>query len=143
MRCIPVVAVVAAAALIGCESDNQPKMRNDLVVDNRPTEELMPEPAPAVARLTDEDIEAILADTDEPMPQPSPSLSASLARSAPAQPTTPKPGRAYTLRKGDTYWSLAERYLGNGRRWREIAAVNPKLDPRRLPVGKTIRLPAQ
>ena len=56
----------------------------------------------------------------------------------PAAPATD----TYLVRKGDTLKEIAERRLGQSSRWREIAAANPGLDPNRLLVGKTIRIPA-
>jgi nucleoid-associated protein YgaU len=51
--------------------------------------------------------------------------------------------KTYTMKKGDTLWSIAKRYLGSGTRWREIAKLNNISDAevRRLPVGKVLRLP--
>jgi len=58
-----------------------------------------------------------------------------VARSAPASPHT------YTVRSGDTLSEIAQAQLGSSRRWREILALNPKLDPARLLVGDQIALP--
>ncbi len=97
---------------------------------------------------------------DEPAPRPgakTPTLSQTLSR--PSKTTSPadlasrpkhapgvhSPGTpriVYRIRKGDTFWSIANRQLGNGKRWRELAALNPQLDLRSLPVGQAIYLPA-
>lgn len=45
------------------------------------------------------------------------------------------------VRPGDTLWSIAEANLGDGHRWREVAAANPDLDPNRLVIGAWIELP--
>jgi len=46
----------------------------------------------------------------------------------PAEKSTPAPaaagGRTYRVKKGDTLWSVAERFLGDGKRWREIQRAN-------------------
>jgi 5'-nucleotidase len=42
---------------------------------------------------------------------------------------------------GDTYWDLAEKFYGNGARWKAISEANPGLQPRRLPVGTTLKIP--
>jgi len=55
-----------------------------------------------------------------------------------------KPGpRKHVIVKGDTLYSLAKRYLGHGRRWKEIQAANPGLDPNKLRVGQEIVIPAE
>ena len=57
-------------------------------------------------------------------------------------PTTPDEGRkTYTIEKGDTLWSIAKRYLGNGKRYTEIIAANPGLDAAKLKVGQQIVIP--
>ena len=48
---------------------------------------------------------------------------------------------SYTIRKGDTLWSIALRVYGNGQRWQDIAAMNGINNPARLPIGKTLVLP--
>jgi nucleoid-associated protein YgaU len=48
----------------------------------------------------------------------------------------------YVVRAGDTLSSIASRVLGDGNRWREILSANPGLNPKRLFVGKSLRVPA-
>lgn len=58
-----------------------------------------------------------------------------------AQPVSGE--RGYVVRAGDELWSVAERQLGAGERWREIAALNPGMDETTtLTPGSTITLPA-
>ena len=59
----------------------------------------------------------------------------------PAPAAAPAGGNSYTIRKGDTLWSIAKRHYGNGQRWQDIAAANPGLVPTKLIVGQTITLP--
>jgi len=47
-----------------------------------------------------------------------------------------------TVERGDSLWALAKRYLGSGRRWRELAALNTQiLNPNVLHAGEWICLP--
>lgn len=58
---------------------------------------------------------------------------------------TPQPGattRKYIVKSGDTLGEIAQRQLGSTRFVKSIKALNPKLDARRLQVGKSILLPA-
>jgi nucleoid-associated protein YgaU len=79
-----------------------------------------------------------------------PDAASALAAVAPEQaqadagPGTDKTGdeRWYTIRRNDTLASIARRFLNDGRRWREIVALNHPLDPRRIVPGMRIRLPA-
>lgn len=54
---------------------------------------------------------------------------------APAVVTTP-----YVIQKGDTISGIAARH---NLRWQDVLAVNEKLDPKKLRVGKTIQLPGK
>lgn len=56
-------------------------------------------------------------------------------------PGTPR--TVYRIRKGDTFWSIASRKLGNGKRWRELAALNPRVNHRSLRVGQPIYIPVK
>lgn len=49
--------------------------------------------------------------------------------------------RSYTIREGDTFSSIARRVFGDEARWTAIAEANPLVDPARLRVGQTIRVP--
>lgn len=53
----------------------------------------------------------------------------------------PKSERLHLVRPGDTLGEIAEQALGSSRRWPEIAALNPGLDPSNLRVGMRIVLP--
>ena len=61
----------------------------------------------------------------------------------PDVPVQPKPstGSTYTVRKGDTLWSVAEAALGSGSRYREIASLNGLKDADSLKVGQVLKLP--
>ncbi len=47
----------------------------------------------------------------------------------------------YTVVAGDTLEGVAKKAYHDAGRWRDIAAVNPHLDPRRLRPGETIKVP--
>ena len=50
--------------------------------------------------------------------------------------------RSYTLKKGDSYYSIAKQELGNAARWKEIEKLNG-IPAEELRVGKTIKLPSK
>lgn len=63
------------------------------------------------------------------------------------QPTTPSTGsgsaayRTHTIKKGDTLWNLAAKYLGDGHRWKEITKLNNITDPRKIRIGQVLKIP--
>jgi len=60
----------------------------------------------------------------------------------PAPAPAPAPGEiTHTVKKGDTLWALAVRYLGSGNRWQEIQALNGGIDPKRLRIGMALKIP--
>ncbi|MFN0242389.1 MAG: LysM peptidoglycan-binding domain-containing protein [Planctomycetota bacterium] len=59
-----------------------------------------------------------------------------------ATPPAKKSGRSYVVKSGDSLRAIARRELGDENRWNEIAALNPSVDPKRLLVGKSLRLPS-
>jgi nucleoid-associated protein YgaU len=66
---------------------------------------------------------------------------------APATTTIPAPElasgeRTYTVQKGDSYYSIAKKELGNAARWKELEKLN-KIPADDLRVGKVIKLPAK
>jgi nucleoid-associated protein YgaU len=49
--------------------------------------------------------------------------------------------RVHVVRKGETLLTISKLYYGKTTRWREIARLNKIRDPRKLKVGKAIKLP--
>lgn len=47
----------------------------------------------------------------------------------------------YTVKVGDTLWGIAQRYLGAGKRYTEIASLNGIRNPNSVPVGTVLKLP--
>ncbi len=58
-----------------------------------------------------------------------------------AHPIVVEAANTYTIRRGDTLWSIAKQTYGDGHRWQDIAAANPGLDPTKLRIGQVIVLP--
>ncbi|OSZ58661.1 peptidoglycan-binding protein [Streptomyces pharetrae CZA14] len=56
---------------------------------------------------------------------------------------SPGGGSTYTVRAGDTLWSIAASKLGDGTRWREIASLNKLQDADDIAVGQRLKLPAK
>ncbi len=51
------------------------------------------------------------------------------------------PAGGYRVAEGESLWSIAQRELGDGNLWKQIAELNPKLDPHRLEPGALLTLP--
>ena len=47
----------------------------------------------------------------------------------------------YTVKKGDTLFSIAREVYGKGGQWQRIASANPGLSPSTLKAGTTIAIP--
>lgn len=56
--------------------------------------------------------------------------------------TAQEPTRTYTIKANDTFVSIAVAIYGSAEYADEIAFANPLVDPRKLKVGQTIRLPS-
>lgn len=54
-----------------------------------------------------------------------------------AERSTPQ---TYTVRAGDTLWSIATRFYGDGAMWRTLAEKNGIADPKKLAVGRVLTL---
>lgn len=61
---------------------------------------------------------------------------------APVKASVKSNGATYVVKSGDSLTRIAERVLGDGQRWKDIVALNPGLDPKRLSVGKSLKMPA-
>ena len=59
---------------------------------------------------------------------------------APAEPAAPA-YREYTVRAGDTYYSIATREMGSARGVAALERANPGVDAARLRIGQVLRIP--
>lgn len=59
------------------------------------------------------------------------------------RPNDKKEVTSHKVKYGDTLWDMAEKYLGNGNRWKEIAKANNIKDGWSLVVGKSIKIPSK
>lgn len=84
------------------------------------------------------------------IPETPPQPAAAPAEVTPAEPASKiddsPPTVAYTVKRGDSLWRIAQSHLGTGTRYTEIIDLNPEAlggDPDFLPVGLVLRLPAR
>lgn len=75
-----------------------------------------------------------------PREQPAPEQVIGLKAAGPTQALAAS-ARTYAVRTGDTLSEIAQRELGSARRWQELVSANPGLDPSKLRVGQSIRIP--
>jgi nucleoid-associated protein YgaU len=55
---------------------------------------------------------------------------------------SPASGRTYTVQKGDTLSSIARKFYGDQKRWKDIYSANKSLaDPNKLAVGTRLVIP--
>ena len=61
----------------------------------------------------------------------------------PAVSTTPASAsnKKYTVQKGDTLWSIAQKNYGDGKQYKKIVSANPSIKGERVLAGQTITLP--
>lgn len=104
---------------------------------------------PADAYAPPQPTTRLLDDTAAPTPETSPAPPPARPEPAPAEPATAGTKQTetntYTVKRGDSLWRIAERHLGSGERFKEIAALNVHVleqDPDYLEPGLVLRLPA-
>ena len=128
MRYVLILGVVAVFLVTGCETG--PKHE----VKMAPPEALEPRgttpPPQEKPRLT------------EIRPVESPEPDQSKGEEIPTLTEVTR-GRDYTVQKGETYWKIATKMLGNGQRWKEIETLNPGVDRNKLKVGQVIQIPVK
>jgi 5'-nucleotidase len=85
-------------------------------------------------------------------PEPAPAAPAAPApgNSEPAAAPSPPPATeevttpaTHVVVAGDTLWDLAKHYYGDAELWRKLVAANGKINPRKLPVGRDLTIPAK
>ncbi len=143
----------AELAALHAGAESAPPIRTRATLDNTADGPVIrlsappPEPTPAAP----EDSPITYAPVENPpievapAPAPVPTRPA-LAPGTRAVPTKPSAanGRRHTVVKGDTLYSLAQKYYGNRSRWRDILNANGDLLPRQdspLSLGMELRIP--
>jgi nucleoid-associated protein YgaU len=124
------------------EAASQEKIRNNGVIISQLMNEL---------QQTKGELEK-LKPTAPPAPATAPTTTASVTApagnattaAAPADNSIPTDAKQYTIKSGDSLWSIAKSQLGNGNRVNDILKLNPKLTAKsNLVVGSKLILPAK
>jgi 5'-nucleotidase len=120
----------AAITIVGCARKNTPAPVSESVTDIN-TAPIPPSEGAGVA---------FTAPTDAPAAAPQHAVAEPAVTEAPAA-AAPAAGSSYTVKKGDTLFSIAKANYGNGNQWQKIVQANPGLSPTTLKAGKKITLP--
>jgi 5'-nucleotidase len=127
----PPAAATPAAPPAPAVSMTPPAAAQPVVYDPPPAEPAASAAEPAA------DVSDSVAPVRRSRPAPAPAPAARKASASSANATKAR----YTIKKGDSLWSIAEAKYGDGHKWKRIAAANPKLNPNRVQAGQTITLP--
>jgi nucleoid-associated protein YgaU len=128
-----ILVAVLALGVIGCE---QKREENELPqIDPAELEASAPPPEPMPAKTVGGDAGTPAVEVETPAPMPP----ATTAKPATGTPQT------YTMQRGDTLYSLAKRFYGDGKLWTRIADANKDKvrDVTDIPVGTVLTIPAQ
>jgi 5'-nucleotidase / UDP-sugar diphosphatase len=131
---IATAAVLSAAAVVGCNRNKTSAARSSALDITPPPTPVYTQPQPVMAQPGNPTplAQPVVYDT-----QPSPQYAAQTS----ATPTFADAGNRYTVKKGDTLFSIAKSRYGNGNQWQRIASANPGLTPQGLKAGQTITIP--
>ena len=103
-------------------------------------------PAAEPPPVTTDDSPITYAPVEEPAAEPPPAVqrpsTPGTTRAVPTKPTAPS-GRRHTVVKGDTLFSLAQKYYGNRSKWRAILEANRDVLPSQdsLRLGMDLKIP--
>jgi 5'-nucleotidase len=133
MKNTALLTLVAASALFigGCKKDKAPAP----AAATPPAEEIVPQAQPYVPANPP-------MSYTEVTPAPAAPVAAEPAvTAAPAASGGRITGTSYTIQKGDTLYSIAQRRYGSGTQWKKIAAANPNVNPNKIIPGTKLKLP--
>ena len=116
--------VVFAFVAVGCQDKKPADPKPAAVTDISPTAPTYTSPVASVQPVSDTPVVSSTPDT-------------ATAKKASATVS----GNSYTVKKGDTLFSIAKAKYGSGGQWQKIASANPGVNPKTLKVGQTLTLP--
>src|SRR5438874_13016386 len=124
-KCIVALGLIGLA-VIGCQNKKTPTAANPSVTEISAQPAPAPGPQPYI-----------------PPPQPVAvqPVTYDAAPAAPAAGPNAAGGGNYTVKKGDTLYSIAKTRYGNGNQYAKIMSANPGLSAEHLKVGQTIVVP--
>ena len=99
-----------------------------------------PQPAIADAPPAQQPVIEQVADASDTS-APAASYSTPKARKASYKSSSASSGTKYTVKKGESLWTIAQSHYGNGNKWKLIANANPSINPNKIQAGQTIVLP--
>ena len=126
-----ILVAVLALGVIGCE---QKREETELPqIDPAELEASAPPPEPMPARTATDDTGTPAVEVETPA-EPPPTTT--------AKPSTGA-AQTYTMQRGDTLYSLARRFYGDGKLWTRIADANKDKirDVTGIPVGTVLTIP--
>ncbi len=133
MRYMSLAAIaILSAVFTGCAEDQQVEAVPQADPEARSTEIRSLDSISAV----DEEFSQSPALEPEPEPELSPTRVPVVEAPEPV-PTQ----RTYIIQQGDTFFGIARRLYNNPARAKEIQALNPSVDPRKLRIGQEIIIP--
>jgi len=121
-----ILVAVLALGVIGCEQKREEELPQ---IDPAELEASAPPPEPVPARTEGSGTPAVEVETP--------------ATQAPATTGSAGTPQTYTIQRGDTLYSLARRFYGDGKLWTRIADANrDKIrDVTAIPVGTVLTIP--
>lgn len=133
MRYMSLAAIaILSAVFTGCAEDQQVEAVPPAGPEARSTEIRSLDSISAV----DEEFSQSPALEPEPQPELSPTRIPVVEAPEPVRTQ-----RTYKIQQGDTFFGIARRLYNNPARAKEIQALNPSVDPRKLRIGQEIIIP--
>lgn len=131
--------LVVSLGVVGCNKNND---TSRVPLDSGVTE-IAPVPAGGYNSGPAPAPQPVVYDTMNTAPQPTGGYNSSGYNSGGYgnAPAAPMGGGTYTIRQGDTLFSIAKSRYGDGKQWTRIVQANPGLTPEKLKVGQTITIP--
>ena len=108
---------------------------------SEPTPAVPAGPAPVEAPAAAEPVVPLPPAASNDIANTPPTVAVEPAAPAAQEPAAPAE-QEHVIVRGDNYWKLAEKFLGDGEKWKLIQDANPQFKARGLPIGETLTIPA-